>query len=151
MVGDHGDSAKPSETASMTCSEEIRRDVQQTLGLTSLAPGTSTWASQLFTCTYQTPSGPLVLTVQDAADPTAGRAYFGALRARLESLQRLRGLEAFGLPSYESVEGQVVFLKDGKTLQVDASALRPGSDPHHQARVDVAYAIAADVIGCWSE
>jgi hypothetical protein len=145
------DAAEPSETASMVCGDEIHHDVQQTFGLSSLPPGTATWADELFTCTYRTPSGPLVVSVQDATDPAAGRAYFEDLRARLGSLRPLHGLEAFGLPSYESMEGQVIFLKDGKSLHVDATALRAASGPHHLSPADVAYAIAADVIGCWSE
>jgi hypothetical protein len=142
---------EPSETASMVCDEEIHHDVQQTFGLSTLAPGSATWAKQLFTCTYRTPSGPLVVSVQDATDPDAGRAYFAALRGRLGSLRELHGLEAFGLPSYESTKGDVIFLKDGKTLQVDATALEATSGPHRLSPADVAYAIAADVIGCWSE
>jgi hypothetical protein len=146
-----GDGAQPSETASMICDEEIHHAVQETFGLSSLASGRSTWAAGLYTCTYRSGGGKLVLSVQDATDLAAGRRYFDAVRAKLAPLKALRGLEAFGLPSYESAAGQVLFLKDGKTLLVDATGLPAVSGPHHLSPADVAYAIAADVIGCWSE
>jgi hypothetical protein len=151
MVARGDNTAEPSETASMICSEEIRLAVQQTFGRSSLASGTSTWVNDLYTCTYQTPTGPLVLSVQDATDQVAGRTYFQRLRAQIRPLHALHGLEAFGLPSYESAKGHVIFLKDGKTLHVDATALQGASGAHHLSQADVAYAIAADVIGCWRE
>jgi len=63
----------------------------------------------------------------------------------------LKGLQAFGLPAYESADGRVVFLKDGKTLAVDAGALPRVAGPGGESRTEVAYAVAADVVGCWSE
>lgn len=151
MTGHHMATSRPSPSAQMICSTEIRRDVAQTFALSGLAPGTTTWHQQAFTCTYELPNGPLTLSVQDSADEATGMTYFSALRARDGSPPLLQGLEAFGLPSYETLDGTVVFLKDGKTLEVDATSLPAVAGPNDESRTDVAYAIAADVIGCWSE
>ena len=134
----------------MVCEDEIHDAVQQTFGLAALPAGTSTWQDGLFTCTYRLPSGPLTLTVNDALAAAGGRSYFNDLRDFDGAPPLLQGLQAFGLPSYETADGRVVFLKDGKTLAVDAGRLPKVAGPDGQSRTDVAYAVAADVIGCWS-
>lgn len=141
----------PTQSARMVCGTEIHHAVAQTFVLPALAPGASSWHNRLFTCTYRLPGGPLSLSVKDSMDESSGRAYFTALRTGDGSPPLLRGLTAFGLPSYQTPEGTVVFLKDGKTLEVDATALPADAGPRDESRTDVAYAIAADVIGCWSE
>jgi hypothetical protein len=135
----------------MVCSDEIHTAVAQTFEQPAVADGNSTWSDQLFTCTYALEGGPLVLSVKDTTTGPTGRAYFDALRASDGMPPLLTGLKAFGLPSYETSTGRVVFLKDGKTLVVDAQGLPVVAGPKGQTRTDVAYAIAADVIGCWSE
>jgi len=135
----------------MVCGAEIRRAVSQTFEQPTISAGTSTWSGRLFTCTYQLADGPLVVSVKDSLEGPSGRAYFTALRAFDGAPPLLKGLEAFGLPSYETANGRVVFLKDGKTLVVDAGALPATAGPNGESRADVAYAIAADVVGCWSE
>lgn len=72
-------------------------------------------------------------------------------RQQAGATQPLRGLLGLGLPSYKTPSGTVAFLKDGKSLAVDASGLPRESGPDHQSRFDLAYAIAADVVACWSE
>jgi hypothetical protein len=141
----------PSAAARMICSDEIQTAVTRTFGLTTPAAGRSSWQGGLFTCTYRLPTGPLTLSVKDSLVASSGRAYFNALRAFDGTPRLLTGLEAFGLPSYETTDGRVVFLKDGKTLAVDAGSLPKVAGPGGQSRTDVAYAVAADVIGCWSE
>jgi hypothetical protein len=141
----------PSAAARMVCSDEIHADVAQTFDLPTVPAGTSSWEGGLFTCTYRLPTGPLTLSVKDSLVASSGRAYFNALRAFDGTPSLLKGLSAFGLPSYETTNGRVVFLKDGKTLAVDAGSLPRVAGPAGQSRTDVAYAVAADVIGCWSE
>jgi hypothetical protein len=63
----------------------------------------------------------------------------------------LSGLLSLGLPSYETRSGSVVFLKDGKTLTVDATGLPNSIGPSSLSRSELAYAVAADVVACWSE
>jgi hypothetical protein len=142
---------RPSDSARMICSEDVQRSVQRIFGLRSRPSPTSSWADHVFTCTYRLRTGRLVLSVQDSTDVSAGARYFKASQQRLGDARPLRGLAGFGLPSYETDAGMVGFLKDGKTLQVDATALARAAGPDHQSRTDVAYAVAADVVACWSE
>jgi hypothetical protein len=142
---------QPSDSARLVCGPEIAGDIATLAGLPTAPKGTATWADHVYTCTYQLPAGPLVLSVQDATDLAAGHAYFKALRPTLGPTHSLRGLEGLGLPAYESTKGTVVFLKDGKTLKVDATQLSTAVGGHNASPVDVAYEVGTDVIGCWSE
>jgi hypothetical protein len=141
----------PSDSARLVCGSEIGTAISKLAALPSTVKGTATWADQLYTCTYQLPAGPLVLSVQDTSDEATGLAYFRSLRTQLRPTRPLRGLEGLGLPAYENADGHVVFLKDGKTLDVDASALTSPVGPQHATPADVAYEVGTDVIGCWSE
>lgn len=145
------DTARPSAAARLVCGDEIRTDVSRIFALATPVSATSTWQGGVFTCTYRMPSGPLTISVKDTLAGASGQAYFNALRAFDGAPPLLKGLEAFGLPSYETTDGRVVFLKDGKTLAVDAGSLPMVAGPSGESRTDVAYAVAADVIGCWSE
>ncbi len=140
----------PSASARMICSPEIRSDVAKTLAMTATPPVKATWAHEVYTCRYALPSGPLVLTVKDLPDAASGRTYFDGLRHRLGRTQSLSGLSGLGLPAFETRGGNVAFLKDGKTLLVDASRLPVSAGPQHQSRTDIAYQIATDVLACWS-
>ena len=135
----------------MVCGEEIRGSVARIFALDRPIEGTSTWKGGRYTCTYPLPDGPLTLAVEDSLDEARGRAYFAGLRRSDGSPDLLVGLESFGLPSYQTDTGRVVFLKDGKTLAVDATSLPASAGPGGESRTDDAYAVAADVIGCWSE
>lgn len=148
MSDERGDG--PSAAARMICSQDIRKGISASLGA-PVAAGSATWANLVYTCRYQLAAGTLVLSVKDSPDVSAGLSYFTHARTRTPTAQPLRGLLDLGLPSYETRSGTAVFLKDGKTLTVDASHLpmRMGPDPH--SRTDVAYAIAAAVVACWSE
>jgi len=133
----------------MICSDEIRTAVASLLQLATPPAATSTYANQLYTCTYQLDGGPLVLSVQDTEGVPAARSYFESLLHTLPGSQTLTGLASLGLPAFQTPSGTVVFLKDDKTLKVDATALPPNAGPNGQTRTDVAYQVATDVIGCW--
>jgi hypothetical protein len=114
-------------------------------------PRTSTtWLDNVYTCTYHLAQGPLVLSVHEAGTVPMARSDFIALRNRLGTTQPLRGAEGLGLPAYETTRGNVVFLKDDKTLQVDGSGLPRHLAPSHRTRSDLAYTLATDIMGCWS-
>lgn len=142
--------AGPSASARMICSEETHRSVATTLRLDSRPTSHDTWADGRYTCSYHTPQGILVLSVEDSPDPKTGRAHFDRLRHTLGDPPLLGGMTGLGLPAFETGTGQVVFLKDRKTLEVDASALTGDLGASGQNRSDVAYQIATDVIACWS-
>ena len=142
----------PSSAASMICTSEIGQAVARTFALDNTPASTQNWSKvdRLYTCSYQLAGGSLELSVQDAADDASGLAYFDGIRRRAPGASELRGMENFGFPAFATAD-RVVFLKDGKTLQVDAAgvpgeALREGYTPQ-----DAAYAVASAVIACWTE
>ena len=143
--------AGPSEAARMVCSEEIRDAVARTFGLTQAPRATGGWSHRVFTCRYRLPGGPLVVSVQDATNERAGRAYFASLRSSLTGARDIEGVESFGFPAFETPDGNVAFVKDGKTLRVDASDVTQASLPADFSTAEAAYGVAAAVIGCWTE
>jgi hypothetical protein len=143
----------PSTSASMICSDEIASTVKRTFALARRPTTTRTWSMTdlTFACTYRLPGGALRMTVQDAPDAMTGRPYYHSLRTRLAGARTIRGVQSLGFPAFETPGGDVAFLKDGKTLRVDASdvsrsALRAGF-----SRQEASYAVAAAVIACWTE
>ncbi|MGH3296880.1 MAG: hypothetical protein ACRDP7_34310 [Trebonia sp.] len=141
--------AGPSVSAQMICSAEIRADVATLFALRNPAPATSSWVSHLYTCTYQLPAGRLVLSVKESPDVPAARRYFNALRQHLGATKPLLGMSGLGMPAYEA-DGTAVFLKDDKTLQVNATALPARAGPTSDTRTDLAYTIATDILACWT-
>jgi hypothetical protein len=141
----------PSAPAKMICSSEIRGAVKLTFGLSQAPRPTSTWSSPIFTCNYALRGGTLALSVNDALDEKTGRAYFTGLRSRLAGAQAISGSDSFGLPAFATPNGSVAFLKDGKTLRVDASALPSATLPDGFSQTQAAYAIASAVVACWTE
>ena len=136
----------PSTPASMICTDEIKDAVTRTFALAQPPASSDTWVKteRLYSCDYRLPEGVLTLSVHDAEDDTTGRSHFDRVRGSLPTASTLRGLENFGFPAFATTAGKVAFLKDGKTLLVDASALPDESLP-------TAYSVASAVIACWSE
>jgi hypothetical protein len=146
-----GKSSGPSAPAQMICGSEIRAAVKLMFGLLQMPSTTHTWSNQIFTCNYALRGGALVLSVEDSSDLKAGDAYFARLRERLPGAQLIDGPESFGFPAFQTADGNVAFLKDGKTLRVDASGLPDASLPLGASHQATAYALAAAVVGCWTE
>ncbi len=148
----HGAGASgPSTTASMICGDEIREAVAHNLALRRAPVGLHSWQARTFSCTYQLAGGDLRLSVKDLDAAKPGRAYFDALHGSLPRPRTIRGLAGLGFPAFETAHGDVVFIKDHKTLWVDASRLADGDLPDGRSREDVAYGVAAAVIACWTE
>ena len=145
-----GADLQPSSSARMVCSAEIRGDVATLLALRTSAAGVSTWVDHVYTCTYQLPGGPLVLSVDDAPNRASAETYFATMIQHLASPTPLSGLSALGLPAYETANGVVAFLKDDKTLEIDASGLRGPLGPSSETATALAYTVASDVLGCWT-
>ena len=152
MTAEHGHGAAgPSETASMICGNEIRGAVRRNLDLANTPVGLHAWHQRLYNCTYEVEAGDLRLSVKDLDRPGPGRAYYNRLRHRLAGAADIRGLASFGFPAFETPQGDVVFIKDHKTLWVDATDLKTADLPADMTRQDVAYGVASAVIGCWTE
>lgn len=141
----------PSSTAAMVCGDEIGDAVKRLFGTSAIPPRSHSWSDQLFSCTYAVAAGSLRLSVKDLTEAEPGRTYFDSLRTRLGSPALITGLENLGFPAFETTAGEVAFLKDGKTLLVDASGLSADQLPRGYSRQDTAYSIASAVIGCWTE
>lgn len=151
---DHGeavDSYGPSETASMICGGQVADDVRRLTGVDALPEPSTSWQAPMFTCTFELPAGPLVLTVHDTDDLAEGDAHFEARRAALAPTRELKGMYGLGLPAFETARGTAAFIRDGKTLEVDATALPTGLGPDGSLdQADLAYAVATSVLACWT-
>ena len=152
---DHGsaDTASgPSAAAEMVCAGQVVEDVTRLMDLNTSVEPSSKWQDPMFTCTFDLEQGPLVLKVHDAENRASGMAHFQTLRTGQVGAVPLRGVYSLGLPAYETRSGTVAFVKDGKTLEVDASRLpgRLGTDGEKN-RIGLAYAVATSVLACWTE
>ena len=143
----------PSQPAGMICSLEIAQAVKRTFVLPSTPSATDRWADHIYTCDYQLPTSKLRLSVKDLDEATAGRAFFDALGRKLPGARPIRGLQNLGFPALETrgSTGDVAFLKDHKTLWVDASRVATKDLPPGFSRTGAAYGVAAAVIACWTE
>lgn len=139
----------PSDTAKMICSSEIKNSIKAQLKLSTTPKPASRYTDKIYTCTYQLSVGTLTLTVNDANNAKSGRAYFDKLQASLPTAANLKGALGLGLPAFQTPNGNVVFLKDGKTLRVDATKLPATFAPDKTHRLGLAYALATTVIACW--
>ncbi len=151
VTGSGTTGGRPSATAAMVCGDEISEDVETALQLKTAPPTSSTYVDQLFSCTYQLQGGPFVLSVKDTTTVPAATAYYDAVRRSHPDAKTITGVESLGLTSFETPSGVVMFLKDDKTLTVDATRLPAANGPADLSRSDLAYQIATDVIGCWRE
>lgn len=154
MDGDeHGvhdaSTTEPSEAARMICDGQVATAVTATFRLDDEITPSSTWDAPTFTCTYEIDGAPLVLSVHDTTDVAAGEEHYAELQRTLEA-DDIEGLLGLGLPSFSDEDGVVAFLRDGKTLVVDATAL-PNGFAGEMTRNEAAYAIATAVLGCWVE
>lgn len=153
MVGsDEAAGREPSPAARMVCSGDVAGDVERIAGLEEAPTRQASWTEPMYTCTYSLPEGPLVLSVHDALDPQSGRDHYETLRTTLDAPQDIVGMTGLGLPAYETDDGVAVFIKDNKTLEVDATALAEGLGPDgDMSRADIAYAMASSVLTCWKK
>lgn len=148
--GAHGSAAaaEPSHAATMVCGGQVETAIASMLGLDDPAAPTSTWVAPTFTCTYDVDGAPLVLTVHDATDVAEGEAHFAAEQARLGA-DEIEGMLGLGLPSFSTGDGVVGFLRDGKTLLVDATRLPATLAGGSMTPDGAAYAAASAVLVCW--
>jgi hypothetical protein len=144
-------SGRPSASASMICGAEIRDGVRRVFQLPKSPMGLHSWSHRTYRCTYPLAHGDLRMTVKDLDSAGPGRAWFDRLRGRLAGASPIAGLASFGFPAFESPQGDVVFLKDHKTLWVDATRVPAADLPQGTNRQDAAYGVAAAVIACWTE
>jgi hypothetical protein len=150
VLGPPMPAAGPSKSALMICGKEIREAVATIMALRAPAPAKATWVNHTYTCTYQLPVGPLVLSVKDSQDVPAARQFFKTLAEHLGPVKTLTGQAALGLSGFQTSTGTVVFLKDNRTLKVDATKLPGRVGPQNASRTALAYQVAKAVMECWT-
>lgn len=150
-MGRSASHGEPSPAAAMTCSQETAGAVQRTFAVKQRPVGLDAFADQLYRCTYQLAGGDLRLSVKDLSAAGPGQAYFNQLKADLGPVQPIVGMANFGFPAFQTARGDVVVIKDHKTLWVDASRVSDSDLRHGATRTEAAYAVAAAVIACWTE
>jgi hypothetical protein len=139
--------AAPARLTLMVCAGDVPADVAAIFDRPTVPVTSRTWVDNLYTCTFQLPVGPLVLSVQESADPAAARAHYAAGRKRFPAATDLPGL---GEIAYLTPGGTVGLVKDNVTLTVDATALPATFGADRQKRTDFAYEVATVVLGCWT-
>ncbi len=144
------DGSGPSPAAEMICGGQVETALASLLRLEGAPEPSSAWDAPMYTCTYDVDGAPLVLSVHDTADPAVGEQHFAALQHELAA-DEIEGMLGLGLPSFSTGDGVVAFLRDGKTLLVDATALPEGLADGAMTRDGAAYAAASAVLVCWVE
>ena len=142
--------AGPSASALMVCGPEIKTAVETILAASPAPTTTATWTDHLYTCTYHLASGTLALSVKESPDAPSANTYLTTLQHQLGTTTPLTGSEGLGNPGFQNAAGNVVVLKDDKTLHVDATGLAAASGPSKLSRADVAYEVTTDILGCWT-
>lgn len=145
--------AGPSDAAAMICSLEIAEAVRSAFALPEVPQARDAWVDRTYRCTYRLPHSSLTLRVKDLDRAAPGRAWFDRLSGRLDGATPIKGLQALGFPAVETPGpvGSVAFLKDHKTLWVDASRVSVRDLPAGFSRTGTAYNVASHVIACWME
>jgi hypothetical protein len=138
---------EPPALAAMVCDAEVRGDITEVLSLPAAPATSSTWTDHLYTCTYQLPVGPLVLSVKESATAAAAYDYYLASRKQIGTTRDVAGL---GRHAYRTTAGTVGLVKDNFTLTVDATGLPAQFGNQEQKRTDLAYEVASVVLGCWT-
>jgi hypothetical protein len=146
-AGVRSHAAAPSKATAMICNAETHDAIAEVLHLRGKPASSSSWANDVYTCTYRLPIGRFVVSVKQSADDAAAREYFTAARARFAPTENLYGI---GAAAYGNRSGIVVLIKDNDTLTVDASRLPAVFGAQHNKRYDFAYEIASDILGCWT-
>lgn len=140
----------PSDAARMICAGQVVGDIAAILGVEGTLTPSSSWEKPMFTCTYEIDGKPLLLSVHDATDVSQGKKHFAQLQKSLDNAEEIKGMAGLGMPSFSTGDGIVAFVRDGKTLVVDATALPNGLGPNNsKTRGDAAYAVASAVLVCW--
>lgn len=145
------DEGSPSVKTEMVCGKETMGNVTTLVGAATLPAAKTTWVDHLYTCTYQLPQGPLVISVKESSDPNTAQAYFETLKRGAGTVTPLAILEALGLPSFHTTTGQAAFVKDSLTLKVDATRLPAQVGQAATGRASFADAVANDILVCWQE
>ncbi len=137
----------PEEAAQATCGETVRVRIQEVLGVDPVPTPESAWADNRYTCTYQTPMGPLVFSVRVEPSPAAAQDHLEILRTEHRANTPVAGQEQ----AYSNGLGTVVAAEDDLVLSVDAAELPlEHLGPDHPSQTGVAIQLATGVLDGWT-
>jgi Flp pilus assembly protein TadD len=137
----------PSESAKMICKQEAEEEIAAALGVRPSRPPTPTWADRLYSCQYTYPTGAMVLSVKELPDDATASAYYFTAQKRVPGTTAITLL---GQNGFAEPDGSVSVRKDFKILRIDVSALPKTFGKPAHTRANVAYAVAAVILGCWT-
>ena len=137
----------PSAAATMICAKQEQGEVAEAAGLTLTGPATAAWVRPVFTCTYPSRAGKLVLSVRELAGPAETTTYFNSALAAAGGSTDVPEL---GEGAFAIADGSVYVRKQFKVLKVDVGRLPAsiGSPPISRARAAVR--VAEVIMGCWT-
>jgi len=131
----------------MLCEADVRREVQDLLGVPITKPLAPTWKDHVYSCRYVYPDGVMTLSVKELAGKAETDAYFAAQARDLGKTKVIQGL---GQGAFLTKNGSAVVRKDYKVLLVDVSALPEMFGNPSGPRKNAALNVAAEVMGCWT-
>ncbi|MGO8875708.1 MAG: hypothetical protein ACLQNG_08085 [Acidimicrobiales bacterium] len=136
----------PSAIAKMVCAPKAQGEIQRVLGVTAHV-ATPSWVDHLYSCRYEYPDGAFVLSVKELSSWPQTMTYFHSLGSSMGDTGPLGNL---GQGAFTTSDGSVVVRKDWKVLLVDISPLPAQFGKPPTSRADVAYTVAALILGCWA-
>ena len=136
----------PSVISQMVCRPKAQSEIQRVLGVTAQVT-TPSWVDHLYRCRYVYGNGSFVLSVKELSSWSETIAYFHSLGSSRGDVGSLGNL---GQGAFTTSDGSVVVRKDWKVLLVDISPLPAQFGKPPTSRSDVAYTIAALILGCWA-
>ena len=135
----------PAHIAKMVCAAKAQAEIGRVLGVTAhVAP--PTWSAHLYTCRYAYPNGSFLLSVKELSSWPQTLAYFHSLGSSMGDAGSLGNL---GQGAFTTSDGSVVVRKDWKVLLVNIAPLPKEFGKPPTTKADVAYTVAAIILGCW--
>jgi hypothetical protein len=136
----------PSAISKEVCSSDAQGEIKRVLGVTANV-ATPTWTGHLYSCSYGYPDGAFVLSVKELSSWSQTDAYFHSLAGSMGDTGSLGNL---GQGAFTTSDGSVVVRKDWKVLLVNIAPLPKQFGKPPTSKADVAYTIAAIILGCWA-
>jgi hypothetical protein len=100
----------------------------------------------LYSCTYEYPTGKIVLSVKELSNEQETTAYYESLRQKYGTVHPIAGL---GQGAWLLKNNDVVARKDYKVLLVDVHGI-PSDFVHGLLRSGVAQSVATVILACWT-
>jgi hypothetical protein len=140
-------SGGPSVSARMICAGEAPAEVVKALGVGLDGDPAAVWSAPVYTCTYTTSSGVLVLSVRELTSVAQTGAYFRSARSAAASPEDFG--EA-GDAAFATADGSVFVRKDAKVLYVDMSRMSGFVGQPPLPRATAGIRVAQVIMGCWT-